>query len=67
MYIYMYIIIIMYALLVVEYHKSVCGQWAYKAAYLLTARVIPHKCGACGATLDLSMPAYWPTRVCGGK
>ena len=34
------------------------GQWAYKAAYLLTALVIPHTCGACGATLDLSMPAY---------
>jgi hypothetical protein len=24
--------------------------------------VLPHKCGACGAALDLSMPAYWPSR-----
>jgi hypothetical protein len=34
-----YNIIIIYALLVVESHESVYGQWAYKAAHFLTERV----------------------------
>jgi hypothetical protein len=63
-----------------EYYLNIYGQGAYKAAYLITARVIPQKCGACGYTrlvdnvipalllLDFNVcvcvPAHWPSRVC---
>jgi hypothetical protein len=65
--VYALILLCIYALLVVEFQQSVYGQRAYKATYYITARVIAHKCGACGATLDLSMPPFWPSRECVAK
>jgi hypothetical protein len=65
--VYICICILLFLLYLLWNSTRVYGQRAYKAAYFCTARVLPHKCGACGAALDLSMPAYWPSRVCGGK